>query len=129
MDEGYFMYFEDVDYCRRVWRSGWHILYWPEARVVHLQPFSAARRAEASRTRLPAYYYASRSRYYGKFYGRSGLWLANMLWVVGRTISLIREGLGQKEPHISVLQWRDIWTNALNPMRPFQQGAKSDPSP
>lgn len=35
MDERYFMYFEDLDYCRRVKRAGLKVYYLPSARVVH----------------------------------------------------------------------------------------------
>ena len=29
MDEGYFMYEEDVDYCRQAGEAGWEVWYWP----------------------------------------------------------------------------------------------------
>jgi GT2 family glycosyltransferase len=35
LDERYFMYFEDFDYCRRVWNSGLKVYYLPAAQVVH----------------------------------------------------------------------------------------------
>lgn len=35
LDERYFMYFEDLDYCRRVWRSGLRVYYLPGAEVIH----------------------------------------------------------------------------------------------
>ncbi len=34
-DERYFMYFEDIDYCRRVKRSGLKVYYVPSAEVIH----------------------------------------------------------------------------------------------
>jgi N-acetylglucosaminyl-diphospho-decaprenol L-rhamnosyltransferase len=37
MDEGYFMYAEEVDLCWRIRRAGWQIWYTPEATVVHHQ--------------------------------------------------------------------------------------------
>ena len=36
MDEGYFLYFEEVDFCLRAHRAGWHCWYVPASRVVHL---------------------------------------------------------------------------------------------
>ena len=36
LDEGYFMYFEEVDFCRRARRAGWPCWYAPSSRVVHL---------------------------------------------------------------------------------------------
>jgi len=35
LDERYFMYFEDHDYCKRVGEAGLKIFYYPEALVVH----------------------------------------------------------------------------------------------
>lgn len=35
MDERYFLYFEDVDWCRRFWQAGWRISYLPAARFSH----------------------------------------------------------------------------------------------
>lgn len=34
-DEHFFMYFEDVDLCRRAWESGWRVAYVPVAMFVH----------------------------------------------------------------------------------------------
>ncbi|MBI5038044.1 MAG: glycosyltransferase family 2 protein [Candidatus Kerfeldbacteria bacterium] len=35
MDERFFMYFEDVDWCRRFWESDWHVMYIHLIEVVH----------------------------------------------------------------------------------------------
>ncbi len=34
-DEQFFMYFEDIDLCRRAWESGWRVTYAPVASFVH----------------------------------------------------------------------------------------------
>lgn len=34
-DERFFMYFEDVDWCRRAWEAGWEAHYVPQAQVIH----------------------------------------------------------------------------------------------
>ena len=34
-DERYFMYYEDLDYCRRVWKNGLKVFYLPNSRVIH----------------------------------------------------------------------------------------------
>ena len=121
LDEGYFMYFEDAALCRSAKRAGFSALYWPVAHVVHLRGGSGpVKSAAAQRKRLPAYFYASRSRYYASFYGRAGLWLANGLWLLGRSISWCRERLG-RGPHNADKAPRDIWTNALDPFRPYQK--------
>ena len=124
LDEGYFMYFEDVDFCRRARRAGWKILYWPQAKVVHLGG-GTSRVTEPTRMqrRAPRYYYEARARYFAKFYGRPGLWLANGLWHLGRAVSVTRELFGRQVSHREH-EGVDIWNNALDPLRP-RRGAPS----
>ena len=35
MDERFWTYAEDLDWCHRFWMRGWKILYWPGAEVIH----------------------------------------------------------------------------------------------
>jgi len=35
MDERFFMYFEDVDLCKRMWQSGFKVVYFPYAQFIH----------------------------------------------------------------------------------------------
>jgi len=35
LDERYFMYYEDLDYCRRVWISGLKVYYLPAVEIIH----------------------------------------------------------------------------------------------
>lgn len=48
MDESFFAYMDDVDYCRRVRVAGWSIRYEPRAQVVHLMGASSGRIAGAA---------------------------------------------------------------------------------
>ena len=41
LDEDYFMYTEDVDYCYRVKKMGWKIIYLPRWSIIHLGGGSA----------------------------------------------------------------------------------------
>jgi N-acetylglucosaminyl-diphospho-decaprenol L-rhamnosyltransferase len=59
-DEGYFLYEEDVDLCRRVRRAGWSILFTPAAEAVHHLGRSVARDPERARFE----YQRSHLRYY-----------------------------------------------------------------
>ncbi len=34
-DERFFMYWEDADWCRRMWLGGWEVVYFPRPAVVH----------------------------------------------------------------------------------------------
>lgn len=120
LDEGYFMYYEDVDFCRHARNAGWCGLYWPPARVVHLRGGSSpVKRLAEQRKRRPAYFYASRTRYFRKFYGPLGVWAANGLWMIGRAVSLARELLGERSSIVCEREYRDIWINALAPLKPY----------
>jgi len=35
LDERFFMYFEDVDWCRRFKQAGWQVVYYPDAKMYH----------------------------------------------------------------------------------------------
>ncbi|EKD49807.1 MAG: glycosyl transferase family 2 [uncultured bacterium] len=35
MDERFFLYLEDVDWCRRFWENGWKVIYFPLAQMSH----------------------------------------------------------------------------------------------
>jgi len=110
LDEKYFMYFEDADYCRCATQAGFEVWQEPAARVVHLRGQSSpVKRLHAARQRLPRYYYASRARYFRKQFGWSGWLAANLLWTSGRAVSWLRETLGAKERHTVEHQLWDNW--------------------
>lgn len=130
MDEGYFMYFEDIDYCRRARQAGWRVLSWPEAHVVHLRGGSSPVKEEmAARKRPRPYLYASRTRYFAKFHGGfRGVFLANLLWYAGRLVSLSREVVGTKAPHTCEAEARDLWTNWRSPLQEWPLPPVPSPS-
>jgi GT2 family glycosyltransferase len=122
MDDSFFMYYEDAEFCRRTRTAGWDIVHNPEARVVHLRGGSSPVKKRAlERKRLPRYYYASRTRYFYLGYGWWGLTLANILWSLGRCVSKSREVIERRGPSVPERQWLDIWTNWLNPDVPWSQ--------
>lgn len=88
MDEGYFLYFEEVDFCCRARAAGWSVWYVPESRVLHLE--GAATGIRVGARRRAAYWYDSRRRFFIKHYGVVGLMLADLLWAAGRLSFLLR---------------------------------------
>lgn len=117
MDEGYFLYYEDSEYRMRARRAGWRIAYVNEARAIHFRGGSAPVKALAkARKRLPAYYYASRTRFLYQAHGWRGFILANLLWHLGRGIALPRRITNpNRRPGIEN-EARDIWINATAPL-------------
>ena len=48
LDERFFMYWEDTDWCRRMWAAGWKVVYFPEAVVYHYVGGSSEKRVTRS---------------------------------------------------------------------------------
>lgn len=65
LDEGYFMYAEEVDWCKRMAGGGWEVWYQPAAKVVHIGGASSANR----KTSREADLYRSRVRYFRIHHG------------------------------------------------------------
>jgi GT2 family glycosyltransferase len=42
LDEGFFMYGEDVDWCRRCWNAGWQVVFFPDASAIHARGGASA---------------------------------------------------------------------------------------
>lgn len=87
-DEGYFLYYEEVDFCMRVIQGGWQVWYVPAARVFHLE--GASTNFGARHARRAHYWYDSRRRFFLKHYGLVGLLLMDCMWVLGRLIYMAR---------------------------------------
>lgn len=120
LDEGYFMYFEDIEYCHRARQSGWTIVHNPAAHVVHLRGGSSPVKEQTrKKKRVPKYFYESRARYFYQTYGWLGLTAANLLWWLGRIVSGTRQLLGRPDKAVVEGRWLDIWTNWLNPLKPY----------
>lgn len=66
LDERFFMYFEDVDLCRRVQQLGYRVRYVAEGEVVHL----LGRSSLTSRNRLNEQWELSRIRYVEKHFAQ-----------------------------------------------------------
>lgn len=83
LDEGYFMYCEEMDWCLRAQETGWSVYAVPDARVIHHEGQSSKQTPWPSFVRL----WRSRLRFYGKFIDRYPLWY---LWLVR---GVLRTGL------------------------------------
>ncbi len=71
-DEKFFMYFEDVDLCRRAWEKGWRVCYAPVAEFVHyLQRESDVKHWwELATRRTSRAHIASAVHYFRKYRGK-----------------------------------------------------------
>lgn len=81
MDESYFLYYEEVDFCLQAKRAGWDCWYVPESRVVHLVGQSSGiDSSKVKKKRLPKYWFESRQRYFIKNHGRLYSIAVDFIW-------------------------------------------------
>lgn len=73
MDDRFFMYMEDVDWCRRFWEAGLRVVYYPEATVYHYHGKGSAKGGflrSLFMNRLTWYHIESAIRYFLKYRGK-----------------------------------------------------------
>lgn len=75
LDEGYFMYCEETDWCLRFRQAGWDIRLVPDARVVHLGGRSSRQVSRATRERMAA----SKVRFFQRHGHFWDVWQARVL--------------------------------------------------
>jgi GT2 family glycosyltransferase len=63
MDEGYFFFLEETDWCARIQEGGWTIAHVPDAKITHLYGESTKKKVPTE-TRIE--YYRSLYRFFGK---------------------------------------------------------------
>jgi N-acetylglucosaminyl-diphospho-decaprenol L-rhamnosyltransferase len=114
LDEGYFLYFEEVDYCKKVKQGGWQVWYVPQAEIVHRE--GSVTGITASRKRRPKYWYDSRRRYFLKHHGLIGLLTADVLWAIGRAGYCLRKQMGLTKHNDSDPKWFS-WDLLLGDMK------------
>ena len=66
MDEGYFMYSEELDWCRRIKESGRRVVYYPAAQVIH----HVGKSSEQAVTARHINFNQAKLRYFRKYHGR-----------------------------------------------------------
>jgi len=71
-DEAFFMYSEELDWCKRIQSAGWKIVYLPEAKVIH----HTGRSSEQAVAARHIHFQTSKVRYFRKHHGR---WAAGVL--------------------------------------------------
>ena len=66
LDESYFMYTEEADWCYRMWDMGWSVMFYPGAEVIHL----GGRSARVYGSDMLLHLYVSRNKFVRKHQGR-----------------------------------------------------------
>jgi GT2 family glycosyltransferase len=77
-DPQFFVYFEDQDWCRRFWKTGWRVVYHPGASIIHYHRRETAEGGFIAQLRNPLTRIQMKSAlyYYGKYKGEGNPRLA-----------------------------------------------------
>jgi len=85
MDVGFFMYSEELDWCRRFREAGWRVVYLPAARIIH----HVGKSSEQVVAARHIHFQTSKVRYFRKYHGALAaevlrlFLLGNYVWQLG----------------------------------------------
>lgn len=128
-DERFFLYYEEVDLCRRVARAGYEIWYWPDVIVTHLGGESSktvtSEDFSSSGSQLTLWRMRSALLYYRKHHGAFGAWLAGRLEIGWNRLRLLKAGIPQRKQRlareIGLMRraWSETQGGVVSPPRPW----------
>jgi N-acetylglucosaminyl-diphospho-decaprenol L-rhamnosyltransferase len=109
MDESYFLYYEETDFCLKLKRAGWSNWYVPQSRVMHLSGQSTGVTGENDRKLRPSYWYDSRRRYFQKNHGALYAVSADALALAAIAVGGLQRKLRGKEQPSVTRHLRDFY--------------------
>ncbi len=112
LDESFFMFLEETDWCWRVRQAGWEIWHIPQSVIVHFGSGSA----DGNIGRIKVLYVRSRLQYYLKHFGYTQALLAWISMTIGLTLRVIASsviGWVSRSRHQQALQKRSQWISPL----------------
>ncbi len=104
LDERYFMYSEEVEWCFRMKQRGWGVVYLPSATVVHHEGASSSQNAPQRQIHFDS----SKVLLYRQLYGKASAWLLHlfllMTYLVRIGIEMTKGIIGHKRS----LRWQRV---------------------
>ena len=93
LDERFFIWFEEVDYCQRVKKAGGEVWYTPAAVAVDLvgQSFN-----QVNNYKKQQIFKASQIKYWQKWGSRRGVWALKLAWAVSLPLTRLSMAFGMK---------------------------------
>jgi len=115
LDEEYFLYYEETDFCLRAKRAGWECWYVPASRVVHLVgQSSGVTDPKRPPRRLPRYWFDSWVKYFIKNHGWFYAFLTGIAHLSGVVLWRIRARLQRKPDRPQCFYIRDFIRSSLS---------------
>jgi GT2 family glycosyltransferase len=104
LDESFFMYVEDLEWCHRARRLGWQVWFTPAAVVVHVGNASGEKKYGAERT---ATWTANTYRFYRRHHGAARTGAYRAANAAGALLAAVR-ALAGRHPQTARFWWRQI---------------------
>lgn len=114
LDDGFFLYYEETDFCLRAARAGFPCWYEPKSRVMHLigQSTGVTVRGQAL-PRRPKYWFDSRRRYFLRNHGAAYTALLDAMWAVTYPFGRLQLSLRRKPVFDPRRFWLDYVANSV----------------
>lgn len=106
LDENYFLYFEETDFCRRARQAGFETWYVPASRVMHIgSGVTKVHERTHVLKRLPDYWFDSRRRYFARSFGPARAMLIDAVAVAASGLGVLQRALRRRSyrniPHFT----------------------------
>jgi len=131
LDEDYYTYFDDIDFCLNARRAGWSTWYVPQSRVVHLEG-AATGIVQRVIKRRPRYWFQARKRFFLKNYGPIYTALVDLAFILGFALWRFRRwALRKPDPDPPKMLWDSIYNSVFVTgfcVKPVPNPALAEPS-
>lgn len=109
MDENYFLYFEETDFCLRAKRAGFPTWYVPQSRVMHImgQSTSVTDTTQGAK-RLPSYWFDSRRRFFAVNHGITHAMAIDVVAILANMLGLMKRIALRRQDRIVPHYIRDL---------------------
>ncbi len=117
LDEKYFMYSEELDWCRRIKDAGWRVFYLPQARIIH----HVGKSSEQAITDRHINFQRAKLRYFRKYHGRFAATSLRAFLLLIYSWQIIIEALKGLLGHKRTLRWqrvRSYWQVLRSGLKP-----------
>lgn len=102
MDDDYFLYYEETDFCLNALRNNWECWYVPSSTVLHIAGASTGVVDEKVGSKpLPEYLFNSRRRYFLKNHGFLYALCADLAWIIGYSLFLVKTRLTKRNASLT----------------------------
>jgi GT2 family glycosyltransferase len=124
-DEGFFLYFEEIDFARRVRHAGWKVFYVEDASVAHIGSLATGMMDESRP--MPGYWFQARRRYFVKHHGLVYGAACDLAWICGYAVCATKSTLLRRRIDARPRMWRNFIgysvRNLLKPAPEAEQNA------